>query len=144
MAKNPQVTDLFRAELRERAASLPSPGPVSPSQSLHPRSAGKQSGLLWLLKLSALSAGKALKLGRVLPGHQGFCWTADASDGHFRTFCMPWHHRAACSCESFCPFRLHLSLSAFLCSPFPLVFDSLPHSHLHEPGRDPAAPGSVH
>lgn len=65
-------------------------GFVSPSQSLHQNSAGKRSSLVvtlvWLLKLSVLSAGKALKLDRVLPGHQGSCWTEDASTGHPTTF----------------------------------------------------------
>lgn len=138
------MVGLFREEPQEAAIKSPpfGTGLVSPSPSLHLSSAGKHSSLvvtlLWPLKLSALSAGKALTLGKVLPGHRGSYWTEDASTGHSEPSALPGTIVPLAAAKSPVPSG-SIFLSASPCTPFPLVLNFLPHSHLHVPGWDHAA-----
>lgn len=103
---------------------------VSPSPSLHLNLAREHSRpvvtLQWLLKLSSLSAGKALELCRVLPGHQSPHWTKDASTRHSRTSACPCMATPLSMPGRLSPLGPHLHLPPQ--HSLPLLSDFLPPS----------------
>lgn len=145
LAKTPQVVGLLREEPWEHTIKFPAfQHRVSVSITFSTsNSAGKRSNLV--VPCCGSEAVSTVSWKGPQAGHgpsrpPGSCWIEDSGTGHSRVFCTSRHHHATCSCQDFCPFWLHLSLPASPCTPFPLVLDSRPHSHLHVPGQDHAAP----